>query len=111
MDNFIVHSLRGEPARRSWFGRWLARRHYQETGGAAGSQAVQDALGVLEGRALYDGEERLVAVRLAPRPLLRTWDAATRPQQAALPYVREFIEQVRRTAPARRAGAAIKAGR
>ena len=54
---------------------------------------------------------RLVAVRLAPRPLRRTWYAAARPQQAALPYVREFIEQVRRTAPARRAGAAIKAGR
>ncbi len=63
------------PLRSKGFRRWLARRHYQETGGAAGSQAVQDALGVLEGRALYDGEERPVAVRLAeaggrglPRP-------------------------------------------
>ncbi len=47
------------------FRRWLARRHYQETRGAAGGQALQDALGVLEGRALYDGEECPVAVRLA----------------------------------------------
>ncbi len=29
VDNFIVHSLRGEPARRSWFGRWLARRRWK----------------------------------------------------------------------------------
>ncbi len=29
VDNFIVHSLRGEPARRSWFGRWLARHGWK----------------------------------------------------------------------------------
>jgi LysR family transcriptional regulator for metE and metH len=44
---------------------------------------------------------RLVAVPLAPRPVRRRWYAAARRQQAALPYVQEFIEQVRRTAPAR----------
>src|SRR4030095_5258827 len=44
---------------------------------------------------------RLVAVPLAPRPLRRTWYAAARPPQAALPYVRAFIEQVRKTAPGR----------
>ena len=42
---------------------------------------------------------RVVALPLGPRRLRRRWYAAARPQQAALPYVREFIEQVRRTAP------------
>ncbi len=42
---------------------------------------------------------RLVARPLAPRRLRRRWHAAARPREAALPYVREFIEQVRRTAP------------
>jgi len=54
---------------------------------------------------------RLVAVPLAPRPLKRRWFAAARPRQAALPYVREFIEQVRRTAPLAPAGPASKVGR
>lgn len=45
---------------------------------------------------------RLVALPLAPRPLRRRWYAAARPQQARLPYVRDFIDQVRRTAPGKR---------
>ena len=44
---------------------------------------------------------RLVARPLGPRRLRRRWYAAARPQQAALPYMREFIEQVRKTAPRR----------
>jgi hypothetical protein len=39
------------------FRRWLARRFYEKIGGAAGSQAVQDALAVLEGKALFGGPE------------------------------------------------------
>jgi LysR family transcriptional regulator for metE and metH len=42
---------------------------------------------------------RLAARPLAPRRLRRRWHAAARPAQAALPYVRAFVEQVRRTAP------------
>ncbi len=40
------------------FRRWLARRFYQKIGGAAGGQAVQDALAVLEGKALFGGPDR-----------------------------------------------------
>ena len=29
VENFIVHSLRGQPARRNWFGRWLARHGWK----------------------------------------------------------------------------------
>lgn len=53
------------PLRTKGFRRWLAQTYYDSYGSAAGSQAVQDALGVLEGRALFAGDERAVHVRVA----------------------------------------------
>ena len=47
------------------FKRWLQRLFYEETGRAASAQGVQDALGVLHGKALFDGPEQRVHVRLA----------------------------------------------
>jgi len=47
------------------FRRWLARLFYEEYGKAPGSQAIQDALGVLEGQAVFDGDEFPVYSRLA----------------------------------------------
>ena len=47
------------------FRRWLQRKYHETHQAAANSQAVQDALGVLEGRALFDGPEIAVATRLA----------------------------------------------
>jgi hypothetical protein len=47
------------------FRRWLARQYHQAHEKAPGSQAVQDALGVLEGKALFDGKEIAVYTRLA----------------------------------------------
>jgi len=47
------------------FRRWLAMRHFEEHGKAPGSQAIQDALGVLAGRAQFAGPEHSVAVRVA----------------------------------------------
>jgi hypothetical protein len=47
------------------FKRWLGRLYYKETGSSPTTQAVDDALGVLQGRALYDGAEHVVAVRIA----------------------------------------------
>jgi hypothetical protein len=47
------------------FKRWLSHRLYEQTGAVAARQALQDALGTLEGRALYKGREYPVAVRLA----------------------------------------------
>jgi DNA polymerase I-like protein with 3'-5' exonuclease and polymerase domains len=55
-----THAVRSKALR-----LWLVRRFYEEYGKPPGSQALQDALGVLEARALFDGEERPVHVRVA----------------------------------------------
>jgi len=47
------------------FKQWLARQFYAEIGRGASAQAMQDALAVLEARALFDGQERQVFTRLA----------------------------------------------
>ncbi|MGH7226784.1 MAG: hypothetical protein ACRELF_26515, partial [Gemmataceae bacterium] len=47
------------------FKRWLGRLFYVTEGRAPGSQAVQDAIAVLEGKACHDGAECPVHVRLA----------------------------------------------
>jgi hypothetical protein len=47
------------------FRNWLYHRFFTEKGKAPGSQAVQDALGVLEGRAICVGPEIEVHIRLA----------------------------------------------
>ena len=44
---------------------WLSRRFHQAFGRAARSQALRDALDVLVGRALFDGSECPVYVRVA----------------------------------------------
>jgi hypothetical protein len=44
---------------------WLRRMFYDATGKTPASQAVQDALGVLEGKAQFDGAEHAVYTRLA----------------------------------------------
>src|SRR5262249_51848183 len=43
------------------FRGWLGRLYYQETGRAGGDQAMQDAIGVLEARAGYDGRQHGVS--------------------------------------------------
>jgi hypothetical protein len=53
------------PLRAKHVRQWLARQFYALHAKAPGSQAMQDALGVLEGRALYDGETQPVFVRVA----------------------------------------------
>ena len=65
--------LRGGP-----FRRWIARLYFERQGTAPGSQALQDALGVLEGMALFRSDEYEVHLRLAehdgadlPRPRRR----------------------------------------
>ena len=78
-DAELFHSPEGdayatidaEDHRETWslkvrgFRRWLARLFYEDQHKAPGSQAIQDALGVLEGKALYDGPEYPVYTRLA----------------------------------------------
>ena len=45
--------------------RWLARLFFDAEEKSPGSQAMQDALAVLDGKALFDGPELPVYVRLA----------------------------------------------
>jgi hypothetical protein len=53
------------PIRAKGFRRWLARRFYQETGGAPSSEALQSALNVIEARAHFDAPERIVYIRVS----------------------------------------------
>jgi hypothetical protein len=52
------------PIRNKGFKRWLARRFFDETGGAIGSEALQSALNVIEAKAHFDGPERRVFIRV-----------------------------------------------
>ena len=47
------------------FNRWLARAFFDETNGAAGSEAMAAALNVIEAKAHYDADERQVHTRVA----------------------------------------------
>jgi hypothetical protein len=53
------------PLKSTGLRRWLARLFYGAEGRAAGAQAVADALAVLESKALFDGAEVPVSVRVA----------------------------------------------
>jgi hypothetical protein len=47
------------------FRRWLRRRFYLEENRPPSAQALQDALGILDARAMHDGPEEVVFVRVA----------------------------------------------
>jgi hypothetical protein len=63
-DNHVEHREHYSVKSRA-FRRWLARLYYRKYGTAVGGQAAQDALGILEGNALFDGSEYPVYVRIA----------------------------------------------
>jgi hypothetical protein len=52
------------PVRSKTFKQWLRRRFWNECRSAPSSQAVQDALGILEGKALFEGPELSVFTRI-----------------------------------------------
>jgi hypothetical protein len=52
------------PIRGKGFRRWLARRFFEATQGAPGSEALQSALNVIEAKAHFDGTERPVFIRV-----------------------------------------------
>jgi hypothetical protein len=53
------------PLRSKAFKRWLAHSFYEERDTSPGSQAIQDALAVLEGEAVFSGPEHPVYMRVA----------------------------------------------
>jgi hypothetical protein len=52
------------PIRTKGFRRWLARRYFEATQGAPGSEALQSALNVIEAKAHFDAPERVVHIRV-----------------------------------------------
>lgn len=58
--HFEVSRVRSKP-----FRQWLARRFYETEKKTPNSQATQDAVQVLEGKAVYTGQEHAVHVRIA----------------------------------------------
>jgi hypothetical protein len=55
------------PLRNRGFRRWLRQRFYEAEEKAPGAQALQDAIGVLESQAYYDGPEEVIHTRLAEK--------------------------------------------
>jgi hypothetical protein len=53
------------PVRMKGFRRWLTRKFFEATGGAPSTEAMQQALNLIEARAHFDGPERVVYVRVA----------------------------------------------
>ncbi len=53
------------PIRSRQFRQWLLRNYYLETKSAPQNNAVQEALGLLESRANFEGDERPIFLRLA----------------------------------------------
>ncbi len=53
------------PVRSATFRRWLGRQFFVQHGKAPGSQALHDAINVLEGQAIFEGPEHHVFVRVA----------------------------------------------
>jgi len=53
------------PIRSRQFRRWLSREYYTLYNGAPNARAMTDALGVIEGKAIFDGSEHNIHVRLA----------------------------------------------
>ena len=55
------------PLKSNQFRQWLLRGYFTKTKGAPQSNAVQEALGILESRARFDGAERPVFLRVAEK--------------------------------------------
>ena len=67
-DGFAVIPVNGHletwPIRSKMFLNWLLRRFYDAQGKPPGTQALQEALGVLTARAQFDGPENPVSIRV-----------------------------------------------
>jgi len=56
------------PIRSREFRRWIAARYYEESGGTLGGQAMEDALRVLDARAVNEGPQHRVFIRSGETP-------------------------------------------
>ncbi len=65
------------PVRSRPFQLFLLRTYYQETGKSPGAQAIRATLDLLEAKALFDGEESLINLRVANHEGSSIWTSAT----------------------------------
>lgn len=61
----VGNHVENYPVKSSLFRTWLQNRLYKAKGKAASTNALQDAIGILEARALFDGAEHQVYLRVA----------------------------------------------
>ena len=53
------------PIRRKGFKQWMSYQYFLEHKKTPSAQGIQDAIGVIEGKALYEGKEEPVFIRVA----------------------------------------------
>ena len=68
-QSFASFSIKGHtenhPLRSKPFKSWIRWQYYKETEKAPGSQALEDALCILEAKAVFDGKEKKTFLRIA----------------------------------------------
>jgi hypothetical protein len=63
--DFVIKGHRETwPIRSKGFRRWLSRRYFEETAGAPSSEALQSSLNVIEAKAHFDAQQRIVYIRV-----------------------------------------------
>ena len=85
-DGFAVIELEGHkethPLQGRFFRHWLVRHYYEQTGKSPSSEAVRQALGVIEAKAIFDGPEHKLHLRIAAHDGAIYYDLANETWQA-----------------------------
>src|SRR5262245_39958546 len=96
------------PVRSKGFRDWLALEYFRTTGRAACSQSTHDALGVLEARARFDGEQHPVYHRIGAAGKSIVLDLADAEHRCVIITAEGWT--VRKRRPVRRAGKSRESG-
>lgn len=68
-DGFAAIPINGHreiwPLRSKFFKQWLVRRYYEQTGKSPNNEAIRQALNVIEAKAVFDGQEIKLNLRVA----------------------------------------------
>lgn len=85
-DSFANMEINGHretwPLRSKFFRQWLVRQYYQQTEKSPNSEAVRQALGVIEAKAVFDGPEHKLNLRVAEYDGAIWYDLANEKWQA-----------------------------
>jgi 5S rRNA maturation endonuclease (ribonuclease M5) len=79
-DGFAAIPINGHreiwPLRSKFFKQWLVRRYYEQTDKSPNNEAIRQALNVIEAKALFDGPEIKLNLRVAERDGALWYDLA-----------------------------------